>query len=485
MELFSHIHILIVPAHVLIFFGLSIRIIMKRRPVGVALAWLILIFALPFAGAVMYLLVGERHLGKQRVARIAALEFNYGKWRDILPQDAGIDWSKQDRAAASINRLIETASGFPAMAPNHLELIDAAETSLRSIIADIDRARHFCYMEFYIWNEGGTADEVCSALIRAARRGVICRVLVDAIGSSKFLKSKLASDLRKHGIELVAALPVGLLRMIFVRIDLRLHRKIVVIDGEIAYTGSLNLVDPRFFKQEAHVGQWLDAMVRMEGSAVQILEWLFSWDWEVETGQNIKALEKNNDRDPMSHTGTSIVQIVPSGPGQKDDTIHQILLASIYAARDELIMTNPYFVPDESLSTALMSAAKRGVDVTIILPERIDSLLVRFACRSFFDELLASGVRILRYRKGLLHTKSVVIDGLIALFGSVNLDPRSFWLDFEVTLCVYDPDFGTRLRELQQRYASDSESVDLISWQTRSGWERFLENAARLFGPLL
>ena len=173
------------------------------------------------------------------------------------------------------------------------------------------------------------------------------------------------------------------------------------------------------------------------------------------------------------------------GPGQKNDAIHQILLASIYAARNELIMTTPYFVPDESLLTALMSAAKRGVDVTIILPERIDSLLVRYACRSFFDDLLVSGVRILRYQRGLLHTKSVTIDSEIALFGSVNLDPRSFWLDFEVTLSVYDLDFGTRLRALQQRYAADTESVDLKIWRKRSGWECFLENTARLFGPLL
>lgn len=485
MDFISYIHILIVPAHALIFLGLAIRIIMKRGPVGVALAWLILIFALPFAGAVIYLLVGERHLGKQRIARIAALGANYKKWLNTLPQDAGLDWSIQNQGAESIKRLVEATSGFPAMAANRLELIDAAETCLRSIIGDIDRARHTCYLEFYIWHEGGTADEVCSALIRAAQRGVICRVLVDAIGSSKFLKSKLASDLRKHGIEVVTALPVGLLRMIFVRIDLRLHRKIVVIDGRIAYTGSLNLVDPRFFKQEAHVGQWLDAMVRLEGSAVQVLEMLFSWDWEVESGQDLKTLRKNSGYNPNSIAGAAIVQVVPSGPGQNNDAIHQILLAAIYAARDELIMTTPYFVPDESLSTALMSAANRGVDVTIILPERIDSLLVRYACRSFFDDLLASGVRILRYRKGLLHTKSVVIDGQIALFGSVNLDPRSFWLDFEVTLCVYDPDFGSRLRALQQRYALDTESVDLKTWQTRPGWERFLENAARLFGPLL
>ena len=485
MEFISHINTLMVLAHAVIIIGLSIRVIMMRRPVGVSLAWLILIFALPFAGAVMYLFIGERHLGRQRAVRAAALRAKYEQWLRRLPQDAVVDWSILNRESMPINRLAEATVGIPAMAGNKLQLIDTAETSLRSIIADINRAKHTCHMEFYIWNEGGTADEVCEALIRAAKRGVICRVLVDAIGSSKFLKSKLVRRLRKNGVDVVSALPVGPLRIIFVRLDLRLHRKIVVIDGEVAYTGSLNLVDPRFFKQEAGVGQWVDAMVRVEGPAVQVLGMLFLWDWEVETGQDIKALENTSDLKAVPQVGVANIQVVPSGPGYKNDTIHNLLLTCIYGAQSEVIMTTPYFVPDESLLAALKSAAQRGIDVTIILPKKIDSLLVRYACRSYFDDLLVSGVRILLFQGGLLHTKSIAIDSEIALFGTVNLDPRSFWLDFEVTLCVYDPDFAAQLRALQQRYSDDTESVDLQFWQKRSGWERFCENAAQLFGPLL
>lgn len=485
MEFISNIGNIIALAHAVIIIALSIRVIMIRRPVGVSLAWLILIFTLPFAGAVMYLFIGERQLGRQRAVRTAALRAKYEQWLGGLLQDAVVDWSILNRESEPINRLAEATVGIPAMAGNELQLIDTAESNLRSIIADIDRAKHTCHMEFYIWNEGGSADEVCEALIRAAKRGVICRVLVDAMGSSKFLKSKLVRRLRNNGVEVVAALPVGLLRTIFVRIDLRLHRKIVVIDGEVAYTGSLNLVDPRFFKQEAGVGQWVDAMVRVEGPAVQVLGMLFLWDWEIETRQDIKALENTSDLKAVPQVGVANIQVIPSGPGYKNDPIHKLLLTSIYAARSELTMTTPYFVPDESLLIALLSAAQRGIDVTIILPEKVDSLLVRYACRSYLDDLLASGVRILRFQGGLLHTKSIVIDGKISLFGSVNLDPRSFWLDFEVTLCVYDTDFAARLRALQQRYAEDTESVDLQSWQKRSGWERFCENAAQLFGPLL
>ena len=340
-------------------------------------------------------------------------------------------------------------------------------------------------MEFYIWNEGGTADEVCEALIRAAKRGVICRILIDAVGSSKFMKSRLARRLQENEIELVAALPVGLFRMVFARLDLRVHRKIVIIDGEVGYTGSLNLVDPRYFKQEESVGQWVDAMVRLEGPAVQSLGIIFLWDWEIETGQGIETLKDTSDLKALPLVGKASVQVVPSGPEVGNNPIHQLLLTSVYAARRELIITTPYFVPDESLHTALQSASRRGVDVIIILPEKVDSLLVRYASRSYFDDMLMSGVRILNFRGGLLHTKSITIDGEVALFGTVNLDMRSFWLNFEVTLFVYDAVFVTRLRKLQQNYIESSHSIDSELWHTRSPANRLVENAAQLLAPLL
>ena len=161
------------------------------------------------------------------------------------------------------------------------------------------------------------------------------------------------------------------------------------------------------------------------------------------------------------------------------------MLTSIYAAQRELVVTTPYFVPDDALMSALASAAQRGVEVTIILPERIDSLLVRYACRAYFQDLLSAGVRILRFQGGLLHTKSITVDGVMALFGTVNLDMRSLWLDYEVTLCIYDRGFAGALRGLQQKYAEQSTPMDLEMWQQRPGHERFVENLAQLFGPLL
>ncbi len=485
MENINQISTPFVLAHMAVVIGLSIRVIMQRKPPGASLAWLILIVILPLAGAGLYLLIGERPLGKIRAKRAVKLLDRYQNWLRMLPPKIHVDWSTLSPASRAINRLIESTIGTPAMAGNALHLLDDAESILQTFIADINGAQHTCDMEFYIWSRGGRADEVCEALIRAAKRGVTCRVLVDAVGSADFLKSTLARRLQKNGIELNAALKVGLLRMAFVRLDLRLHRKIVVIDNRVAYTGSLNLVDPRFFKRDAGVGQWVDAMVRIEGPAVQVLRGIFSWDWEVETGQGLKALEDNRDLQTLPKAGTANVQVVPSGPGYVGDAIHQLVLAAIYAARAELIITTPYFVPDESLLTALLSAAGRGVNITIIMPEKIDSVLVRYACGSYFDELLAAGVHILRFKGGLLHTKSINVDGEIVLFGTINLDIRSFKLNFEVTLCAYDRVFGAQLRMLQLKYIEKSDAIDLGTWRKRPKRVRFAENVARLFSPLL
>jgi cardiolipin synthase len=477
---------LILIAHTIVIIGVTMRVIMMRLAVGTALAWIILIFFLPFVGALIYLVLGEKHLGRKRIQRAASLWGGYRRWLQQLPRQLPEVRSGLSPESAAISRLPEGVLGIPVLSGNRLELMDTAETILRSIIADIDRARHFCHMEFYIWNEGGMADEVCDALMRAATRGVACKVLLDAMGSHRFLKSRWVKRLEISGVEISVALPVSPVRMFFVRFDLRLHRKIVVIDDTVAYTGSFNLVDPRFFKMEAGVGQWVDAMTRIEGPAVLSLNTIFKWDWEVETGHNLKVLPDPGEIGIDANQGPAArVQVVPSGPGRAGDSVHQLLLMSIYTASKKLSMTTPYFVPDEAITSALISAGRRGVEVTLILPEKNDSRLVHYTCRSQFDELLEAGVRIYGFKGGLLHTKSAVVDSEISLFGTVNLDIRSFWLDFEVTLCVYDPQFAERLRALQQKYIENSVEVDPAAWHNRPATERFRENLARLCSPLL
>jgi cardiolipin synthase len=484
MHIFS-VFSLVTLAHVLIIVGVFIRVIKVRLPVATSLAWLILVFFLPFAGAALYLVLGEKSLGRRRSARANAIRERYDSWLRRLPPEIHSDHKGLSPEAEALSRLAETTMGIPAMPGNRLQLLHAAEPILRSIVSDIDSARRFCHLEFYIWQEGGMANEVGEALMRAAGRGVTCRVLLDAMGSARFLKGKMLKRFKAGGIEVAAALPISPLSVFQVRPDLRLHRKIVVIDDAAGYTGSFNLVDPRFFKQDAGVGEWVDAMVRLEGPGVLALNGLFRWDWELETGRNPDAPPETGEPSGDLRAGTTNLQVIPSGPGRAASNIYQLLLLAIYSAQRELSMTTPYFVPDEAVATALLTAAERGVKVTLIMPERNDSRLVHYTCRSYFDDMLAAGIRIFEFKGGLLHTKSVVVDREVALFGSVNLDVRSFWLDFEVTLGVYDPGFSELLLGLQDTYINDSASVDPQAWQQRPGKERFVENLARLASPLL
>jgi cardiolipin synthase len=272
---------------------------------------------------------------------------------------------------------------------------------------------------------------------------------------------------------------------IVTRNDLRLHRKIVTIDGQIGWTGSMNLVDPRFFKQDAGVGEWVDAMVRIEGIAVLVLGATLIGDWQLETGENVGQLATSADLHRANHAGEADVQVIPSGPGESNDAILQMLLGLINGARHELVLTTPYFVPDDAMLRALRGAAGRGAQVELIVPAKVDSTLVRHASRSYYDDLMDAGVRIRAFRGGLLHTKSITVDGEMAMIGTANLDMRSLWLNYEISLFVYDAAFTRQLRTLQETYLADCDTVDPVAWMNRPFTPRFIENTFRLVSPLL
>jgi len=468
--------------HWLLAIGLSLRVITRRAPIGVSMAWIAVMFSVPLLGAGAYLLVGEKRFGRGRVARMAAGAEVLTHWRDDPSREpiAGAHLSAEARPIAA---MAEHVFGFPPEPGNELVLHDTADAFFDALIDDIDASRRSCHLAFYIWHDAGRVRDVVDALIRAAQRGVHCRALGDALGSNAFLHGQAIARLRAAGIPFQAALPTGWARSLWSRVDLRNHRKIVVIDGRVAYTGSQNLVDPRFFMQDAGAGEWVDAMVRLTGPAVRRLDSVFGHDWTVETGQPVQPWEATVS-DGITMPGSPI-QVAPSGPGARPQALQQLLLTAIYASRRELMVTTPYFVPDDSILLALCSAAQRGVETTLIIPAHNDSRLVRFASSAQFDDLLSAGVGIALFRGGLLHTKSITIDGAISFFGSVNLDMRSLWLNFEISLVVYDDEFTRRLRALQRRYLSDSERMDLAVWRRRPRWRRLVEDAVRLLGPVL
>ncbi len=474
-------------AHVVIVVLLVTRVLARRRPVGVSLAWISVVLAIPYGGAVLYGMFGETFLGRRRARRAAEMQSRLTRMVESMPQSVEVAWASDTTLAEQLHRLAVNTVGLAAVAGNELQLITDTDEVLRRIVADVDRATRSVHLEFYIWSDGGLVDELAEALMRAAARGVDCRLLVDSLGSVYFLNGPTPDRLREAGVHVVESLPVGKARMYFARLDLRNHRKIAVIDGRVAYTGSLNLVDPRFFKQDAGVGQWIDAMVRLHGPAVTVLEAIFAVDWALDRdGDDSGTLfESSVGGTSAGRCGDATVQVVPSGPGYSDSAMHQLLLSTIYGARFELVMTTPYFIPDEAMMTALTTAAGRGVEVTIIVPQRNDSRLVQHASRAHYEDLIEAGVRIELFEDGLLHAKTVTVDREVALVGTVNLDHRSIWLNFEVTLFIYDRDFCREVREMQATYGTRARPVDLALWRKRKARERFVDNAVRLFSPLL
>ena len=458
---------------------------MRRRPVGETLAWILVIFGLPVIGPATYLVLGELKLGERRVRRTEKLFTPFREWLALLEGRFENNPLHLSTGYQQLAQLGQQTLNLPALPGNQIELLDKWQTVFDHLIADIDAAQTTCHLEFYIWHLGGEADKVVEALIRATQRGVTCRVLLDAMGSREFLQSSLAQKMRDAGVQIQSALAGGLMRMAFVRLDIRLHRKIVVIDGKVAYTGSLNLVDPRYFKKESGVGQWVDAMVRLQGPTVEPLAITFLGDWFVESNEELETLRQSADALPQSKIAEAAVQVLPSGPGRGSGSMEQVLVTAVYAARKELILTTPYFVPNESLLMGMTSAAERGVKVILIVPKKVDSRMVRYASQAFKGDLLKSGVRIANFQGGLLHTKSVTVDGEFSLFGSLNLDPRSLRVNFEISLAIYNQEFTAQLRQLQQQYLDQSELMDLATWEKRPIAQRTAENFVRLVGPLL
>lgn len=291
--------------------------------------------------------------------------------------------------------------------------------------------------------------------------------------------------MRKSGIQVVEALKVSLFRIFLRRLDVRQHRKIILIDNYITYSGSMNLVDPYLFKKSSGIGQWIDLMTRIEGPIAATIGIIYSCDWEIETGFKIlPQLPNRNLLENKSNRETSI-QVIASGPGFPENMIHQALLTAIYSARNELIMTTPYLVPSEDLLHAICTAAQRGVKVSIIIPLYHDSILVKWASRVFFSELLEAGVKIYQFKKGLLHSKSILVDRQLSLIGTANLDMRSLWLNFEITLVIDDSHFGQNLSFIQNQYISDSQLLDKKVWSMRAYWTRILEKIFYFLSPLL
>jgi cardiolipin synthase len=448
----------------------------RQRNAAASRTWLLLIFLLPWPGLLFYGLVGRIYLPKNRIDRHERASKKTRIVQEQMLSRRGPRPSLPPNLTPLAN-LAERLGDFEPLKGNQVELLTDYAASLDRLISDIDGARQHVHLLYYIYEDDAAGQRVAKALARASGRGVKCRVLLDAVGSKRALR-KLAGPMRAQGIEVNALLPVGLFRRNAARFDLRNHRKIVVVDGRIGYTGSQNITDGQFvagFPNE-------EMVVRVTGPVAWELQAVFLADRFLETNTLLDEPEVFPEAD---QAGDSIAQVVPSGPGYRRENGQELMITLLYAARERVVLTTPYFVPDEPFLEAMKSAARRGMAVHLVVSSHANQTLTQLAQRSFYDELLEAGVNIHLYQPSFLHAKYLTIDSDVALIGSANIDIRSFALNAEIGILFYDVKVVERLRLIQEGYFAHSVLLTVEEWSRRPLAARTLQGIARLADSFL
>jgi cardiolipin synthase A/B len=470
--------------HLLIQLMFVARVILRphREPAS-RISWIVVIMTVPLLGIIAYILLGETSVGRRRTGRVH-------KVLERLPDVAGAPGMDARAAAANVPheyahlfRFGKTVNGFDPVGGNRATLMADSNATIDTLVADIDASQDHVHLTFYIWLPDNNGCKVVEALKRAAARGVNCRAMADDLGSKVIIASEHWRAMKAAGVQLAAALPIGnpFLRALKRRIDLRNHRKIVVIDNRITYCGSQNCADPEF-RVKAKYAPWVDAMMRFEGPIARQNQFLFMSDWMDEVNEDISHLLK----EPIQATESGLTaQVIGTGPTVRNSAMPETFESLMYTARRELVISTPYYVPDDPMQAAVCTSARRGVETTIIFPARNDSWIVGAASRSYYCDLLSAGVRILEYEGGLLHTKSMTVDSDITLIGSANMDRRSFELNYENNILLYDPVTTAAMRQRQQDYMAASRVVTMEMVESWSRSRRFWNNAVAMLGPVL
>jgi cardiolipin synthase len=477
------IALLSVLVHVALQVSFVVRAILRpHREASSRAAWVLVLLTLPIVGMIAYVLFGETNIGQKRLE----------KYREVADLTAGqIAHALREGRFEAVEepyrhlfRLGQSVNGLGPLPGNAGEVLADTNSAFDALVADIDAARDTVHLMFYIWLGDSNGRRVAEAAIRAARRGITVRVMADDIGSRAFVRSDTWREMEKAGVKVAAALPVRhpLLHPIRGRVDLRNHRKIVVVDNAIAYAGSANCADPEF-RIKARYAPWVDIMMRFEGPVAVQMQYIFIQDWMTHTDENLIPLIRDVQL-PPGNTG-AVAQVIGTGPTIRPSAMPEMFEVLIHAARKDLVISTPYYVPSDSMHDAVCSAARRGVRTSLIVPEKNDSWIVAAASRSYYPELVHAGVRIFEFPNGLLHAKILTLDGEVSLIGSANLDRRSFELNYENNVLLEDAELTSRLVERQEDYLAVSRPIDAA---TIAGWtkrQRLWHNAVAMMGPVL
>lgn len=456
------------------------RVIVARRESAATLSWILALLLIPYVGMLFYWIFGEVRLHRTTRRRRST--------KRLLAQALADERERRRIAAASspdptdddVVHLVARITGVPAVGGNAIQIFADPDVATERMIAAIDGATATIHFEVYQFKKDESGTLYRDHLAAAARRGVKVRLLVDDVGSLWTPRSFFRPIVEAGG-EVERFLPVNLLRGLY-HANLRNHRKILVVDGARAFTGGLNVGDEYGGLRKRRFGPWRDTHVELRGPVVASLQDTFVEDWVFATHREIAVEEAFPDLEPA---GAEVVQVIASGPDSDWESIHHAIFAAVTGAQHHAYLTTPYFVPDRALLVAMQTAALRGVDVRVLMPERSDHFLVRAAGRYHYEELLRAGIRVYEFGKGMLHAKTLEIDHRCAMIGSANLDLRSFRLNFELNVAAYGSGVAAEVHSQFLRDLEDSREITRGVVARWSYGRRLLHATVRLLEGLL
>jgi cardiolipin synthase A/B len=471
-----------------ILFFVCLRIVYDTRNTTKTLAYLLFALFVPFAGIIFYFIFGINYR-KRKIYTRKLLDNNAlgAKLRKDVYRYSKQTFNENDALMENNKELaymLLNDSRSPLTAHNMVNLLVNGENKFPAVLKALREAKNHIHIEYYIYDDDEIGREIEQVLIQKAKEGVVVRFIYDDFGS-RSIRSKMHKRMLDSGIQVFPFYKIFFIPFAN-RINYRNHRKIIVVDGHIAFIGGINVSDRYINNGTRKKLYWRDTHLRLEGPGVQYLQYLFLSDWNFCSDQEVQpdeVLFPPHKTFPVKDD--KVVQIVASGPDSETPTILFSVLKAINLAKQEILISTPYFIPGESLTNALITAALSGISVKILVPGISDSIFVNAAACSYYTELLDAGVEIYRYKKGFMHAKTMVTDSEIAIVGTANMDLRSFDLNFEVNAIIYNAKVADELKNIFYNDIKDSSKIDRIKWHKRSIITQLMEKIARLLSPLL
>ncbi len=457
---------------------LPVVLLTKKKESVSTVAWAMAIVMMPYVGAFFFIMFGINRVGRRLRGKQVATEV-VSRALPQLARHHHLHHDHLNETQRELRRLAERVTGTHATVGNRVQLLIDAERTFQEIADAITAARSSIHLEYYIWQPDKLGTQLRDLLITKANSGVHVRFLFDAIGSLN-LTRKFLGPMREAGIQIASFVPGQSFRERW-SINLRSHRKIVIVDGQVAFTGGMNVGD-EYLGHDPHFGHWRDTHLRLHGPAVLQLQEVFAVDWKYATGEELTHDEFFPQPDQV---GNVFAQVAAGGPDDEEAIFHGLMFAAINAARSHVTLATSYFVPTPSLVSALESAAQRGVPTRVLLSGPKTYWATLRAARSYYDSLLKAGVEIYEYQDGQLHSKTLTIDGCWSLVGTPNFDARSLYLNFEVGVILYDRNLAEQLEHQFTEDLLHARPIEEISWNRRSSWNRLQENFCRMFSPVL